>query len=37
MPRWQASYAAEGVKGVLKDEGTGRRAAIQKLTESLGR
>jgi uncharacterized protein with GYD domain len=38
MPKymWQASYAAEGVKGVLKEGGSGRRAAIQKLTENLG-
>ncbi len=38
MPKylWQASYTADGVKGVLKDGGTGRRAAIQKLAEGLG-
>jgi len=38
MPKylWQASYTPDGVNGVLKDAGTGRRAAIQKLAESLG-
>jgi uncharacterized protein with GYD domain len=33
---WQASYSPEGLKGVLKEGGTGRRAATQKLIESLG-
>jgi uncharacterized protein with GYD domain len=38
MPKylWQVSYTSDGVKGVLKDGGTGRRAAIQKLAEGLG-
>jgi uncharacterized protein with GYD domain len=38
MPKylWQASYTSDGVKGVLQDGGTGRRAAIQKLAEGLG-
>jgi len=38
MPKylWQASYTSDGVRGVLKDGGTSRRAAIQKLVESLG-
>lgn len=38
MPKylWQVSYSPEGIKGVLKDGGTGRRAAIQQLTEKLG-
>ena len=38
MPKylWQVSYTSEGVKGVLKEGGTGRRAAIQKLAEGLG-
>jgi uncharacterized protein with GYD domain len=32
----QASYTGEGVKGLLKDGGTKRRAAAQALLESLG-
>jgi uncharacterized protein with GYD domain len=38
MPKflWQASYTSEGVQGVLKDGGTGRRAAIEKLVQGLG-
>ncbi len=32
----KASYNADGVRGLLKDGGTVRRAAIQKLVESLG-
>jgi len=32
----QASYTAEGARGLLKDGGTKRQAAIQKLIESLG-
>jgi len=31
-----ASYTAEGTKGLLKDGGTGRRAAVQKALEALG-
>jgi uncharacterized protein with GYD domain len=33
---WQASYNSDGVKGVLKEGGTGRRAAIDKLVQGLG-
>ncbi len=38
MPRylWQASYTTDGVKGVLKEGGSARRAAISQLAESLG-
>lgn len=38
MPKYliEASYTAEGVKGLLKEGGTGRRAAVQKLAESVG-
>jgi uncharacterized protein with GYD domain len=38
MPKYlfQARYAGEGVKGLLKDGGTSRRAAVEKLVESLG-
>jgi uncharacterized protein with GYD domain len=32
----QANYNGEGVKGLLKDGGTGRRAAVDKLMESVG-
>ena len=33
---WKASYTSEGVKGVLKDGGTGRRAAVEQTVEGLG-
>ena len=38
MPKFlaKASYTVEGVRGLMKDGGTARRAAVQKLTESLG-
>jgi uncharacterized protein with GYD domain len=38
MPKYliTASYTAEGLKGLLKDGGTGRRAAVQKALEGLG-
>jgi uncharacterized protein with GYD domain len=32
----EASYTNEGAKGVLKDGGSGRRAAVQKTVEGLG-
>jgi uncharacterized protein with GYD domain len=32
----KASYTAEGSRGLLKEGGTGRRAAVQKLIEGLG-
>ena len=32
----RASYTAEGVKGLLKEGGTGRRAAVEKLVGGLG-
>jgi uncharacterized protein with GYD domain len=32
----KASYDADGVKGVLKDGGTGRRAVVEKMTEAMG-
>jgi uncharacterized protein with GYD domain len=32
----QASYTPEGLKGVEREGGTGRRAATEKLVESLG-
>jgi uncharacterized protein with GYD domain len=38
MPKYliTASYTAEGVKGLLKDGGSARRAAVQKAAESVG-
>ncbi len=32
----KASYTADGARGLLKEGGTGRRAAVQKLIEGLG-
>jgi uncharacterized protein with GYD domain len=38
MPKYlvQASYTAEGVKGLMKEGGTSRRAKIADLAKSLG-
>lgn len=38
MPKFmvKASYSAEGARGLLKEGGTARRAAVQKVIESLG-
>ena len=38
MPKYlcKASYTVEGVKGVLKDGGTGRREAIVKGIQAMG-
>lgn len=38
MPKFmvKASYSADGARGLLKEGGTGRRAAVQKLVEGLG-
>jgi uncharacterized protein with GYD domain len=38
MPKFlvEASYTAEGTRGLLKDGGTGRRAAIEAAVKSLG-
>lgn len=38
MPKYlvQANYVGEGVKGLLKEGGTKRRAAVEALVESLG-
>src|ERR1700704_5912627 len=33
---FQASYSSEGIKGVLKEGGTGRRAAVEAALKSLG-
>jgi len=32
----QASYTAEGAKGLMKAGGTARRAAVQKMVQGLG-
>lgn len=32
----QGSYTADGAKGLIKEGGTGRRAAIQKALDGLG-
>jgi uncharacterized protein with GYD domain len=38
MPKFliKASYTSEGAKGLLKEGGTGRRAAVAKLIEGMG-
>jgi uncharacterized protein with GYD domain len=38
MPKYlvQANYVGAGIEGLLKDGGTGRRAAVDRLAESLG-
>ncbi len=38
MPKFmiKALYTTEGARGLLKEGGTGRRAAVQKLIESIG-
>jgi uncharacterized protein with GYD domain len=38
MPKFmiQATYNAEGARGLQKEGGTGRRAAVQKVIESIG-
>jgi uncharacterized protein with GYD domain len=38
MPKYliQANYVGDGVKGLLKEGGTGRRAAVEKLAASVG-
>lgn len=32
----KVTYTADGARGLLKEGGTGRRAAVQKVVESLG-
>jgi uncharacterized protein with GYD domain len=38
MPKYlfQANYVGDGVKGLLKEGGSGRRAAVEALTKSVG-
>jgi uncharacterized protein with GYD domain len=33
---FQGTYSVEGIKGVLKEGGTGRRAAVETAVKSLG-
>lgn len=33
---WQANYVGEGLKGLLKEGGTGRRAVVEKAVSSMG-
>ena len=33
---WSASYTAEGTRGLLKDGGSKRRAAVQQMVETAG-
>jgi uncharacterized protein with GYD domain len=33
---WRASYNSEGTKGLVKDGGTKRRAAVQQMVEKAG-
>jgi hypothetical protein len=39
MPKYlfEASYTAEGAKGLLKDGGSGRRTAVEQLVKGLVR
>jgi uncharacterized protein with GYD domain len=38
MPKylWKANYVGEGVKGLLKEGGTSRRAVVEKMIKSMG-
>lgn len=38
MPKYmiEATYTPEGLRGVMKDKASGRRAAIEKLVSSIG-
>jgi len=38
MPKYlaQANYASDGVKGILKEGGSGRHTAVEKLIELVG-
>ena len=33
---WKASYSSDGAKGLLKEGGTGRRAAVEQVVEGMG-
>jgi uncharacterized protein with GYD domain len=38
MPKYliQATYTADGIKGVLREGGTARRQAVERMAESVG-
>ncbi len=36
MYLWQASYTSEGVKGLMKEGGSKRKAAVKQLVEAAG-
>ena len=38
MPKYlfQANYVGEGIKGLVKEGGTGRRSAVEKAAQSVG-
>ncbi len=38
MPKYliQANYVSEGIKGLLKEGGSSRQAAVEKLVDSMG-
>jgi uncharacterized protein with GYD domain len=38
MPKYliKATYMGEGIRGLMKEGGSGRRAAVQKLVEGVG-
>ena len=38
MPKYmiQGTYSVDGIKGVIKEGGTGRRAAVEAATKALG-
>jgi len=36
MYLWRGSYTADGAKGLMKDGGTKRRAAVQQMVERAG-
>ena len=38
MPKilWKVAYSVDGAKGLLRDGGTGRRAAVEKMLASAG-
>ncbi len=33
---WKANYVGEGLKGLLKEGGTSRRAVVEKMIKSMG-
>jgi uncharacterized protein with GYD domain len=33
---WKVSYSSDGLKGLVKEGGTKRRAAVERMTEGIG-